>query len=256
MTISCQDADVLAAALSVGSIDQVDGSALQGHLTSCGDCRRAAGEYMAAAARLPIALEPLQPSPELRTRLMKAVYAEAALDAERSRTAEPVRSTRRRPTWIARAWARIPTGRGFTALAGAAALAVVAVGSWTYVTRQNPAPTAVAVPLTVMLTGAHAHGQLLYYRGGNQAVLTVSGLPGPVEVAGGSAVYEVWLVRADGSTVAAAFLTQDPDGTWSAALHRDAGMSGFATVAATIEPPGGSKVPTGAEVLHAPLNSA
>ncbi|HEY8675456.1 MAG TPA: hypothetical protein VIO13_05760, partial [Candidatus Dormibacteraeota bacterium] len=93
--ISCQDADVLAAALAVGSIDVEDQSPLQLHLGECAECRRGAGEYLAAAARLPLALEPLQPSPELRGRLMRAVYAEAE-EAGRRVTAAETTPRRRR----------------------------------------------------------------------------------------------------------------------------------------------------------------
>src|SRR5665213_1845851 len=59
-------------------LDLADQEPLQEHLADCADCRRVAGTYLAAAARMPLALEPLQPSPELRGRLMRAVYAEAA----------------------------------------------------------------------------------------------------------------------------------------------------------------------------------
>jgi anti-sigma-K factor RskA len=239
--ISCQDADVLAAALSVGSIDGADHAALQSHVGSCADCRRVASEYMAAAARLPLALEPLQPSPELRTRLMKAVYAEAAADA-------------RPQAWWRRAWTRVPVGRGFTALAAAAAVAVLALSTWGLVRGQNPLPVTRTVALTIM-PAAHAHGQLVYDRGGSQAVLTVTGLPGPATAAGrAGAVYEVWLIPSSGAPVPAAFLNQGPDGTWTAALHAD--MSSYAMVAATIEPLGGSRAPTGIEVLHASLTGA
>ena len=61
--ITCQQADVLAAALSVGSIDSADQATLLQHLGGCATCRRSAAEYMAAAARLPLALEPAVPSP-------------------------------------------------------------------------------------------------------------------------------------------------------------------------------------------------
>jgi anti-sigma-K factor RskA len=242
--ISCQDADVLAAALSVGSIDRTDDAALQLHLASCADCRRLAAEYMEAAARLPLALEPLQPSPELRSRLMKAVYAEAAAAAEQAGAVAA-------GPWWHRVWARVPAGRGFTVLAGAAAVAVVAVFAWALAGRQPSTQRSASVAVNGMAAAPHAHGQLVMDWADGEAVLTVTGLPGPPQVAAGSGVYEVWLIPAGGSPVAAAFLTRAPDGTWTAAIHGD--VSSYATMAATAEPPGGSSAPTGPKVLQASL---
>ena len=72
-------------------------------------------------------------------------------------------------------------------------------------------------------------------------MLTASGLPSPGSVVAGRSVYEVWLIRSNGSSVAAAYLSHNPDGTWSAVLHGD--MSAYAGVAATPEPAGGSRTP-------------
>lgn len=245
--ISCRDADVLAAALSVGSIDTADELKLQRHLADCADCRRLAGEYMAAASRLPLALEPLQPSKELRARLMKAVYAESAADDQRAESADRI-------SWWRQAWSRVPVNRGFTVLAAAAGAAVIGFGSWIVGGRQGSTPASRTIAVTGMQAAPHASGQLILERTDNEAVLTATGLPGPAQVAGGSAVYEVWLIRADHTAVAAAFLSQAPDGSWSAAMHGD--MSAYSTVAATVEPAGGSVAPTGPEVLQAGLTGA
>jgi anti-sigma-K factor RskA len=245
--ISCQDADVLAAALSVGAIDAPDQAPLQHHLSECADCRRVAGEYLAAAARLPIALEPMQPSPELRGRLMRAVYAEAEQAGRRVASAHAA-------PWWRRLWTELPGGRGFTVLAAGAMAALIAVTSWSVISRQSSAPAAVTVPLAATASAPQARGQLVYQRGGGEAVLTVTGLPPPVTLAGGGAVYEVWLVRPDGSAVAAAYLSHQPDGTWSAAVPGD--MSRYSKVAATVEPPGGSSAPSGVRVIQATLTSS
>lgn len=268
--IDCAEADVLAAAHSVGSLDEGDTTALQEHLSSCADCRRLAAEYMTAASRLPLALEPVQPSPELRTRLMKAVYAEAAAaEAGAPGTASPATSAavRVRPTdqlarsagsWWQRLWVRVPAGRGFTAFAGVAAAALIALTSWTAATRQGtPAVTSsqpVAVAIRASALAPQAKGELLVDRATQQAVLTVTGLPGPSHVSGGASVYEVWLLPASGPPVPGAFLTQAPDGTWDALIR--ANVSTYASVATTVEPVGGSSVPTGPEILQAPISHA
>lgn len=245
--ITCQQADVLAAALSVGSIDANDQEALLQHLAGCAACRRVAGEYMAAAARLPLALEPVLPSPELRGRLMRAVYAEAAQAKEQSAKARP-------STWWARAWQVLPASRGFTVAAAAAAVAVIALASWKVTSGQPAAPPSVAVALAATQAAPHAHGVLTYDRGSRDAVLTATGLPSPSSVVAGRAVYEVWLIRSNGSAVAAAYLSHNPDGTWSAAVHGD--LSAYSVVAATPEPAGGSPTPTGAKVIEGSLTGS
>jgi anti-sigma-K factor RskA len=245
--IACEDADVLAAALSVGSLNGGDEAALEQHLAGCADCRRVAGEYMAAAARLPLALEPVPPPPALRGRLMRAVYAEAAASGRRAAPPKP-------PSWWRRMWAGVPVSRGWTAAAAAAAVAVIGLATWTGVNRQTAPPRSVSVALVATSAAPQAHAQLTYTSGGSQAVLTATGLPGPTAVAGHSAVYEVWMIGANGVAVAAAYLGQGPDGTWSAVIHED--MGAYTSVAATVEPPGGSPQPTGVKVIQGSLNGA
>ncbi|MDQ6856815.1 MAG: anti-sigma factor [Candidatus Dormibacteraeota bacterium] len=245
--ITCQQADILAAALSVGSIDPTDQGALLQHLPGCASCRRVAGEYMAAAARLPLALEPVRPSPELRGRLMRAVYAEAEQAQEHAARDRP-------STWWARAWQALPASRGFTVAAAAAAVAIIGLASWRVSSGRPPAPTSVAVALAATQAAPHAHGVLTYTRGGNEAVLTATGLPGPGSVVPGRTVYEVWLIRPNGTAVAATYLSHNPDGTWSAVVHGN--MSAYSVVAATPEPAGGSAAPTGAKVIQGELSSS
>jgi anti-sigma-K factor RskA len=245
--ITCQQADVLAAALSVGSIDAGDQATLLQHLGGCAQCRSIAGEYMAAAGRLPMALEPVAPSPELRGRLMRAVYAEAAQARERAPQGGAT-------SWWGRLWRAVPASRGFTLAAAATAVALIGLATWGVAGRNQPTPTTVAVALAATSAAPHAHGELTWDRSGGVAVITASGLPSPASLVAGHSVYEVWLVRANGSAVGAAYLSQGPDGTWSAALHGD--MTKYAAVAATPEPPGGSPQPTGTRVVQASLIGA
>ncbi len=245
--ITCQQADALAAALSVGSIDSADQASLLQHLAGCAACRRVAGEYMTAAARLPLALEPVLPSPELRGRLMRAVYAVAAEAKERAARTRP-------SSWWARAWQALPASRGFTVAAAAAAVAVIVLAASRATNGQPVRPASVAVALAATGVAPHAHGSLTYVRGGSEAVLTATGLPSPDSVVAGRAVYEVWLIRRDGSAVGAAYLSHNPDGSWSAAVHGD--LTAYSAVAATPEPAGGSPTPTGARVFQGSLSSS
>lgn len=244
--IDCQEADVLAAAMSVGSLVADEQQALQGHLTGCANCRRVAAEYMAAAGLLSLAAEPMRPSPELRSRLMRAVYREAA-QAERPR----------REPFLRRLTSLVPRGRGFAVLAGAAAGVAIGVGSMAGIThRGSPGPSSsLAITLTGQKLAPGAHGQLHYDRNLQVGTVMVTGLPSPSQVSTGGAVYELWLIPASGDPVPAAYLTRSlTGGDWTAMVQGD--LSHYSSVAATIEPAGGSRTPTGAEVIEGTLSAS
>jgi anti-sigma-K factor RskA len=243
--ISCPDADLIAAALAVGSSDSTENAALDVHVAGCADCRRLAGEYLEAAARLPLSLEPLSPPPDLRGRLMRAVYEEAALARAQAAAAKPASLWRR-------LWAATPSGRGFTLAAAVAAAAVIALSSWIAVDHIGASPASVSVALVSTAAAPDAQGELVYVPSAGQASLTVTGLP-TAALAGGSRVYEVWLIRPNGTVVGAAFLAQGPDGTWSAAVRGN--IAAYSAVAATVEPRGGSRGPTTAPVFEGSLDA-
>lgn len=243
--IDCQEADVYAAAMSVGSLEPHEQGTLDSHLAGCADCRRISAEYMAAAGLLVLAAEPLQPSPELRTRLMRAVYAEA-IHVQRPRR---VPLLRRLAAWV-------PQGRGFAVLAGAAAGVVIGAGSLAGLSHSStPAPPAsLAVTLTGAAAAPGAHGRVDYFAASHEAMMTVTGLASPSTVSAGGAVYEVWLIPSTGNPVPAGFLTRSPSGSWTAAMSGD--VTQFRTIAATIEPTGGSSVPTGSKVVQGTIISS
>jgi anti-sigma-K factor RskA len=129
----------------------------------------------------------------------------------------------------------------------AAALLVWSLGPG----RSTSAPQS---PLSASVKGTlvapEVQGSLTYYPQTQTAVLSVHGLRGET----GGRVYEVWLVRPDNAVTPAGYLTEQPDGTWSVAMHGD--MHGYSGVAATVEPSGGSRTPTGQQVLSGSLPSA
>ena len=239
--IDHNDADVLAAAASVSALDPADRQALDEHLRSCSACAEAAAEYMAAAGMLTLSVDDVKPSPELRTRLMRAVYSEA-MRAE----ATPARSRWQRLV------DRVPRTRGF-ALAGGAAAGLVIGGTAVGIATHTGQPATVSVTLTGQADAPAAHGVVVYDRATGESTMTVTGLPQPSQMAPNSAVWEVWLVRSSGPPVAAGFLTRSPSGDWIAAMSGD--ITQYSAVAATNEPAGGSASPTGHIVVEGSITS-
>jgi anti-sigma-K factor RskA len=238
---SCDDVDLILAMGAVsGGLEDGDLDVVRGHLPGCDRCARAAAEYTATADLMAVAVDQVQPSAELRSRIMAEVYASAPARTRTRRSDQPPRHG-----WLWRLWRALPSGRGFTlggALAAAAAVAllVVAVG------RGGGGP--VSSPVKGTVAEPAVQGAFTYYPQTQTAVLSVHGLP-----AQPSQVYEVWLVRSSSAVTAAGYLTQQPDGSWSVAIHGS--LSGYSTVAATVEPPGGSQTPTGRQVLAGTLPS-
>jgi len=251
MTMRCDQAELLLAAEAVRSLDPGDLAPLREHLAACAACREVAVQYRRAADLLPLTAESVDPPATLRSRLMAQIHSEAA--AARG-SASPGTRTETRLSGL---WRRVPAGRRITAGAGLISALAVAAAVVALATRPASTPPAVEAPLTVNACGLTAEpsacGTLVYHASTHDAVVSVRGLPSLIGN-GGQAVasYEVWYIRANHSTVPAAFLSLAPGGgSYTAALTGD--LSQYVAVAMTREPPGGAGVPTGVEVLRLDL---
>lgn len=231
--LSCRESEEFLALAGLGVLAHGESAALDEHLKGCYACRREAVRYRATTVMLATGLEPLAPPAAVRHRLLQEVYAEA-----RPQLAQNRRPERRRPR----------VRRFVLSLAGAG-VAVAAA----FVAINLPSSSTHAYTVFGTTTDPGVHGTLTYYRQQQQAVVTVSGLQSLVSVAGAPApVYEVWLVRPNGTALGAAFLAQSPaTRSWTTVIHAD--LSQFAAVAATSEPAGGSPEPTGPQLLNVQL---
>lgn len=233
--LSCPESEELLALAGLGALPRAESASLDAHLRQCPECRRAAAQYREAVSMLPNGLDPAEPPAAVRRSLMAQVYGEA----------RP--ASGRRPRRPERRWF-LPR-RGVLSLAGAGAtLAALAVA---LVAILHPAGSSTRTYTVYGTTSAPSvRGSLTYYTDPQQAVMSVSGLPKLVPSAGAPApVYEVWLVRANGTAQGVAFLEQSPTTTsWSTVIHAD--LSQYVAVAATAEPAGGSPAPTGPQLLN------
>jgi len=245
---SCDDVDLILAVGAVsGGFQDDDLKTVRDHVPGCARCRRSAADYTATADLLGVAVEQVPPPAGLRARILAEVYATspagAAVVARQAARTPPAPSLRGR---LAGLWRSVPSGRGFTlggALAAAAAVALLVVS----VTRGGgTAP--LSAPVSASIAQPAVQGSFTYYPQTQTGVLSVRGLgPQPAHV------YEIWLLRSATSVTPAGFLTQQPDGSWTAAIHGS--ISGYTMVAATVEKPGGVSRPTSDPVLTASLPS-
>ena len=236
--MTCDDIDLILAVGAVsGGVARDELAQVREHTTTCARCSRAAAEYTAAADLLAVAVEPVEPPASLRNRILGEVYGSAAGGSA---------PRRRRGGALLRLWRSIPQGRAFTRGGLAAAAAAVALLVWTVGPGRSGSPTppaAVSTAVRGTVVEPAVQGSLTYYPQTQTSVLSVRGL----RRTSGAQVYEVWLVRPDNGVTPAGYLTEQPDGTWSAAMH--GAMKGYSGVAATVEPTGGSPTPTGQQVL-------
>lgn len=218
-TLSCDEADALLATGALSGIPPAEREALRVHLAACPQCSAAAARHAEVAALLPLQLDAHRPPPELRQRLLATVYAEAA--AARAPGA----------SWPRRLWLRLPRSRALTAVSAVAALLLAGALVWRTATP--------AVNETVTTSGA-ASIQLYTDDQDRLATLQVSGLSTPPP---GASVYEVWLLGSDGAAHPAAYLEQQPEGGYTAAVA--GGVSGYTALAISLEPARGDAAPKG-----------
>jgi anti-sigma-K factor RskA len=230
--VNCEHAAALIPSAAVAALAEADREDLDQHLTVCAVCRVLAAESNDVIALMNLALEPSQPSVHLRRRLLAQVFAEATLGHQRP-------------------WWRRATKPHFATKHLAAT--VLAVGVAVLVVARIVIPARAVTPTEVAVTGTtadpSASGTLIESGSSADDVLTVDGLAPPP---GTNTVYEVWLINSDGALKAAAFLSRIPDANaWTAVIT--GGTAGYRSIAATVEPAGGSPQPSGVEVVSGQL---
>jgi anti-sigma-K factor RskA len=230
--MSHEEATDLLALDAVGALEAADREVVVRHVATCAACTHAAAEYADLASLLPAALELVPPPARLRRNLMAQVYAEAA--------ASPALP------WWRRLVAAIPASRAFTAVGAVAVVAAIAFGIWAVAGRG-----ASQAPVAYTVSGTTATGTLAVSTTGTQAVLTVNGLVSLPS----SKVYEVWLIPPQGSPKGVAFLSAGVGGgAWTAVVQGS--LAGYKSIAATVEPAGGSPTPSNTEVLSGQLGGS
>ena len=238
----------LLGAYALGSCTPQEQEGLRGHLTSCPVCTAELLELGAAREALLTAVPAASAPPELRSRVMTEVRADAQLFAaarEREQggaPAAPPRERRRGPSWLRRP---VPLA------AAAACAAVIALGAGilgaALVGDDGPgaARTVVAQVDPALAPGAQA--RLVVDESGD-ARLVVAGLPSP----GRGRVWQVWLRSGeDAPQPAGALFGVDRRGDGEAAVPGS--LDGVDEVLVSSEPAGGSAQPTRNPILAAPV---
>jgi anti-sigma-K factor RskA len=229
------EADDLLAAYALDALPEAEARRVEEHLRSCAEHRGAAAELRQTGSLLSLTTDELEPSPELRRRIVEAVKAapgqSMAVD-HRAPRSPVVPLPRRFPSWLPKparlaVAATVAIGLGISALIGYQ-LGQIAAQPVAY-TFQGDASAA---------PGAEA--RLVYFKDRKEAVLAASGLP---KLTSGQ-VYEMWLIK-NGVPVDKG-ISASATGDLGAKLSGD--LLQFQQFAITIEP-GEQQLPTTKPIL-------
>lgn len=231
---------------ALDALSDAERTELKGHLAECAGCRERYGQELSTVNMLPLALEPVEPSRETKTKLFARIDADLAQSAAPAR--RPVRATIPPPR---RSWFARPV----FAFAVVALLALLAIGGWAVLqNRLTPDQQAIANILNspnvqkVALQGTKdapgAAGEIYMVPGDSRAVLKVSGLMQLPQDKG----YEFWFFRG-GDPQPSDVFTVNPDGTGSFLVKANDTVENFKGWGVTIEPKAGVPKPTGKIVI-------
>lgn len=200
------------------------------HLGSCTVCRAEVESLRVASNALPASVEQLSPPPELKSRIMAVVEAEAELLASAAGKRADLPERRRRRF-------SLPSLRPVTALAAVAA--VLAVGVLVGWQLDDSGPSVQTISAQVNPDRAKG-ARVRLVRTGDQARLEVSGMPAP----SGGRVYQVWLKRKGRAAPAPTSALWLPRADGSASVDVPGSLKDVEAVLVTGEPAGGSDAPT------------
>lgn len=269
---ACENFRDLLAANALTALDAEDARALETHLAGCTDCRSEMKEWQETAALLALDARPIEPSPELRQRILASVRAEAAGESARidDRAESTTRSDDSRVLAFERPRNNVWSSLGSLGAIAAALAVVVLLLSLVVLWQQNRTRQTELAKLSAQLKAAQeelarereainllsspgsrmaklsgtdvapgAHAMLAYDKNGH-AMLMAKGLPAAPK----GMAYQLWYIVGKKPMPGKVFST---DAAGNASLEDQLPMPALdsAVFAVTLEPEGGVQAPTG-----------
>lgn len=229
---------------ALSALDPGEEHALNEHLAECAECRRDLAEWEATAASVALTAEPIEPSAELREKILRA----ASLEQSSSLFAKSPPKVLAPPSrWLA-----------IAAIVLFAALIVTVIVLWQQNRRlrqENQVAQLVSSPgktqvkeLKGTTEAPGASAKVLIDWQGN-AILIVNGLPAPPK----GKEYQLWFIEPKHAPKPGK--TFSTDSTGKGLLEERVGEveREYAVFAVTLEPAGGVAAPTGAIYLRSDL---
>lgn len=247
---------------ALGAVTDSERRQVEDYVASNPDARSRLEEMMQTAAALPFDAAPVQPSDELKRKLMDRVHADA-----QKRFAPPTQTS----SWSRFIDSILPSAGNLLpqAVAALSLFIALAVGAWGLSLRNEIARLQAQTALlqkelaqqqlvlaqlaspdsqTFAISGTDhqpsAHGQLIADSKSDSAVLVVSGLQ---QLEPGN-IYEFWLIKGD-KPIAAGLFDVDHEGKAILQVSSNITPGLYDAIGVSIEPEGGSAQPTGDIVM-------
>ena len=234
---------------ALSALDAADERALNDHLAECDECRRELADWEATAASLALGAKPMEPSPQVREKLLSQIRSEKS-GSESGSNVIPFDRPKRN------LWNSLGSLGSIAAIILFAALIVSVFVLWQQnreLRQQNefvqlltaPGSRMAELSGTAEATGATA--KLAYDRSG-RAMLITHGLPRAPE----GKEYQLWFIVGNNPLPGKAFST-DARGQTLITDQVPESARNSAIFAVTLEPAGGVRTPTGSIYLRSEL---
>lgn len=235
---------------ALSALDAADERALTEHLTECEDCRRDLAEWEATAANLALSAKPMEPSPEVREKLLRRIRSEKSGTEEPAANVLTFDHPKRNP------WNSLGSLGSIAAIILFAALIVSVVILW----QQNrelqreiqffqplTAPGSRVAELSGTSEAVSATAKLIYDKTG-RAFLIANDLPRAPQ----GKEYQLWYI-VDNKPLPGKTFAPDNNGHGTLKDQVPEAARDSAIFAITLEPAGGVTTPTGAIYLRGQL---
>jgi anti-sigma-K factor RskA len=228
---------------ALSTLDAAEERALNEHLEVCVECRRDLAEWEAVAASLALSADPLEPSAEVRRRLLTQIQSEKSVS-----NVVPLARTQRN------LWNSLGSLGQIAALLLFAALIIAVIVLWQqnrHLRRQTTLVEILSSPGAGIkdLHGTNeapgASAKIVFDSTG-RALLIVTGLPRPPQ----GKEYQLWFIEPKQAPRPGNTFSTDSAGRAQVDQHVLAQDRDYSVAAVTLEPAGGVKSPTGAMYLR------
>jgi anti-sigma-K factor RskA len=235
------EAEQLLGAYSLGALDPDEHGQLEAHLATCSTCQAQLEEYRSIAAGLLEFPPASQPAKRVRQNLERSVSPP-------------------KPRTLQIGFGRLAIGAGALALVVLNALLLAEVRELG--AREQRLLRQQQIALTSAAIGSYPDSEIAYVEADEVRGTLVYDAELPVAVMylwglerlDADRVYQVWLIRADGTRVSGGLMESAREGYFSSLLvHSPDPLSSYTGFDVTIEPSGGSDRPTGEQVIAGDL---
>ncbi len=237
----------LLAPVALGAADPRETARVEAHAAECAVCREEIASLRAGADVLALAVDPHEPSPDLKASLMETIRAEAA-DRAAAEGADPTPARRSAPARIRLRDRLLRPWPAAVAVASVVALLLVGTIALQAGSDEPARPEVTTLAVTGTVDAPGVTGRILYVPGEDTAVVRLSRLP---VLAEGDA-YQLWVIRG-GEARSAGLLQQTGP---SEARTVATGLADADALAVTAQPRTERTTPEGPILVEAPLPTA